>query len=155
MFLTKFAETVTVVHRRDQLRANKEAQKRAFANPKMRWVWNSVVEEILGDEQVTGVRVRNLISGETSVLPADGVFVYIGHIPNTDYLKGVVALNERGYVQVRDEIYTSVEGIFAAGDVADEVYRQLTTSVGAGTRAAMAAERYLAERAAREPVAAG
>lgn len=153
MFLTKFAETVTVVHRRSELRASKEAQKRAFANPKMRWVWNSVVEEVLGQEQVAGVRVRHVQTGETSVIEADGVFIYVGHVPNTDYLQGVVALNERGYVQVQGEIYTSVEGIFAAGDVADEVYRQLSTSVGAGTRAAMAAERYLAERAAHEPVA--
>lgn len=155
MFLTKFAESVTVIHRRDALRANKEAQKRAFANPKMRWVWDTVVEEILGENgQVSGVRARNLKTGELSTINADGVFVYIGHVPNTAYLKGVVALNDRGYVAVRDEIYTSVPGIFAAGDVADEVYRQLSTSVGAGTRAAMAAERYLAERAhAAAPVA--
>ena len=150
MFLTKFAETVTVIHRRSELRANKEAQKRAFANPKMRWVLSSVVEEVLGRDEVTGVRVRNVQSGETSVLAADGAFIYVGHVPNTDYLQGMVALNERGYVQVQDEIYTSVEGVFAAGDVADEVYRQLSTSVGAGTRAAMAAERYLA---AQQPVA--
>lgn len=154
IFLTKFAETVTVIHRRSELRANKEAQRRAFANPKMRWVWDSVVEEVLGQEQVTGVRVRHVQSGEASVIAADGVFIYVGHVPNTDYLRGVVALNERGYVQVQGEVHTSTEGIFAAGDVADEVYRQLSTSVGAGTRAAMAAERYLAEQAAQEPVVA-
>lgn len=147
MFLTKFAETVTVIHRRDELRANKEAQKRAFANPKMQWVWNTVVEEVLGEDgQVNGVRARNVMTGEITTLSADGVFIYVGHVPNTDYLKGVVELNNHGYVAVTDEIFTSVEGIFAAGDVADEVYRQLSTSVGAGTRAAMAAERYLAER---------
>lgn len=147
MFLTKFAAKVTVIHRRDELRANKEAQKRAFANPKMHWVWDTIVEEVLGENgQVTGVRTRNLKSGETKVIPADGVFIYIGHEPNTGYLQGVIALRESGYIEVRDEIYTSVEGIFAAGDVADEIYRQLGTSVGAGTRAAMAAERYLAER---------
>jgi thioredoxin reductase (NADPH) len=151
MFLTKFAETVTVIHRRDELRANKEAQKRAFANPKMQWVWNTVVEEVLGEDgQVSGVRARNVITGETTTLSADGVFIYVGHVPNTDYLKGVVELNNHGYVAVTDEIFTSVEGIFAAGDVADEVYRQLSTSVGAGTRAAMAAERYLAERSSVE-----
>jgi thioredoxin reductase (NADPH) len=149
MFLTKFADRVTVIHRRDELRANKEAQKRAFANEKMDWVWNTVVEEVLGaQDQVTGVRVRNVHSNEESVIEADGVFIYIGHVPNTDYLKGVVALGENGYVDVREEIYTDVEGIFAAGDVADEVYRQLGTSVGAGTRAAMAAERWLAEKEA-------
>jgi thioredoxin reductase (NADPH) len=147
MFLTKFAETVTVIHRRDELRANKEAQKRAFANPKMQWVWNTVVEEVLGEAgQVSGVRARNVRTGELSTIAADGVFIYVGHVPNTDYLKGVVALNDHGYVAVTDEIFTNVPGIFAAGDVADEVYRQLSTSVGAGTRAAMAAERYLAER---------
>jgi thioredoxin reductase (NADPH) len=147
MFLTKYADTVTLLHRREELRANKEAQKRAFANPKMRFVWNTVVEEVLGGNgQVTGVRTRNLATGETGTLGTDGVFVYIGHIPNTAYLEGVLALRESGYVDVREEIYTSEEGIFAAGDVADEVYRQLGTSVGAGTRAAMAAERWLAER---------
>ncbi len=147
MFLTKFADRVTVIHRRDELRANKEAQKRAFANEKMSWVWDTVVEEVLGeDEQVSGVRVRNVHSDEESVIEADGVFIYIGHVPNTEYLDGVVELGETGYVEVRDEIYTDVEGIFAAGDVADEVYRQLGTSVGAGTRAAMAAERWLAEK---------
>ncbi len=146
IFLTKFADKVTVIHRRDELRANKEAQKRAFANPKMNWVWNSVVEEILGeDDQVAGVRLRNIVNGELSELKADGVFVYIGHVPNTAYLANLVNLRDNGYVDVRDEIYTNVEGVFAAGDVADEVYRQLGTSIGAGTRAAMAAERWLAE----------
>jgi thioredoxin reductase (NADPH) len=147
LFLTKFAESVTVIHRRDELRANKVAQERAFASPKMHWMWNTVVEEVLGEEGVvTGVRARHVVSGETQVVPTDGVFVYIGHVPNTEYLSGVVTLRESGYVDVRDEIYTDVEGIFAAGDVSDEVYRQLSTSVGAGTRAAMAAERWLAAR---------
>jgi thioredoxin reductase (NADPH) len=147
-FLTKFAESVTVIHRRDQLRANKVAQERAFANPKMRFVWNTVVEEVLGAEgQVTGVRTRHVVTGSEGRLEADGVFIYVGHVPNTGYLEGVVRLNSHGYVDVRDEVYTDVEGIFAAGDVSDEVYRQLSTSVGAGTRAAMAAERWLAARA--------
>jgi thioredoxin reductase (NADPH) len=147
LFLTKFAERVTVVHRRDTLRANKVAQERAFAHPKMAWEWNTIVDEVLGDDgQVSGVRVHDANSGEERTIEADGVFVFIGHVPNTDYLSGSVELNERGYVDVRNEIYTSVEGIFAAGDVSDEVYRQLSTSVGAGTRAAMAAERWLAEQ---------
>jgi thioredoxin reductase (NADPH) len=152
LFLTKFADEVTVVHRRDELRANKAAQERAFANPKMRWVWDTVAEEVLGDDDVvTGLRVRSVKDGSTRVLPADGVFVYIGHEPNTAFLDGFVELRDSGYVAVRDEIYTSVEGVFAAGDISDEIYRQLGTSVGAGTRAAMTAERWLAER---EPVAA-
>jgi thioredoxin reductase (NADPH) len=156
-FLTKFADTVTVIHRRDELRANKVAQERAFANPKMRWLWNTVVDEVLGEDgQVKGVRTRHVVTGESATLPTDGVFIYVGHLPNTDYLKGVVTLRESGYVDVRDEIFTDVEGIFAAGDVSDEVYRQLSTSVGAGTRAAMAAERWLAARevAEAEPVGA-
>ncbi|MFN2323076.1 MAG: thioredoxin-disulfide reductase [Trueperaceae bacterium] len=156
MFLTKFADTVTLVHRRDELRANKVAQERAFANPKMRFVWNTVVEEVLGDDgMVTGVRTHDVATGATGTIDTDGVFIYIGHVPNTGYLKDAVALNDLGYVAVRDEIFTDVEGIFAAGDVADEVYRQLSTSVGAGTRAAMAAERWLAEREVPELVAAG
>ncbi|MCA9835531.1 MAG: thioredoxin-disulfide reductase [Trueperaceae bacterium] len=151
MFLTKFADKVTVIHRREELRANKEAQKRAFANPKMHWIWNTIVEEVLGaDGQVTGVKTRNVETGEVSSVDADGVFIYIGHIPNTDYLKEVVDLNVNGYVDVQNEIYTNIEGVFAAGDVSDEVYRQLSTSVGAGTRAAMAAERWLAEKESAE-----
>lgn len=156
-FLTKFASKVTVIHRRDSLRANKEAQKRAFANPKMHWIWNTTVEEVLGaDGQVTGVRTKNVITGEENVLKTDGIFIYIGHVPNTGFLNGLVKLTNTGYVDVRDEIYSSQEGIFVAGDVSDEVYRQLGTSVGAGTKAAMAAERWLAEhQAITESVPAG
>jgi thioredoxin reductase (NADPH) len=156
-FLTKFADSVTIIHRRDELRANKVAQERAFANPKMHWLWNTVVDEVLGEDgAVTGVRTHHVLTGETSIVPTDGVFIYIGHLPNTGYLEGVVTLRESGYVDVRDEIFTDVDGIFAAGDVSDEVYRQLSTSVGAGTRAAMAAERWLAARevADAEPVGA-
>ncbi len=144
-FLTKFADTVTIVHRREELRANKVAQERAFKNPKMKFVWNTVIEEVLGDELVTGVRAKNIQTGEESILPTDGVFIYVGHEPNTGFLSGAVALNAHGYVDVRDEIYTSVPGIFSAGDVSDEIYRQLSTSVGAGTKAAMRAEKYLVE----------
>ena len=146
LFLTRFARKVTLVHRRDELRANKVAQKRAFENPKMHFLFSHVVTEILGEEEVTGVRLRNLKTGEEYVYPTDGVFVFIGHEPNTAFLKGFVELRPDGYVAVRDEVFTSVEGVFAAGDVADPIYRQLTTSVGAGTRAAMMAERYLAEK---------
>jgi len=146
-FLTKFADSVTVVHRRDALRAHKAAQERAFANPKMHFVWDTVVTEVIGEDgQVTGARTRNVKTGEAGVLPTDGVFVYIGHEPNTGFLEGTVRLRESGYIDVRDEIFTDVEGVYAAGDVSDEVYRQLGTSVGAGTRAAMAAERWLAEQ---------
>lgn len=147
IFLTKFARKVTLVHRRDELRANKVAQKRAFQNSKMHFLFSHVVTEILGEDQVTGVRLKNLKTGEEYVYPTDGVFVFIGHEPNTAFLKGVVELRPDGYIAVRDEVFTSEPGIFAAGDVADPIYRQLTTSVGAGTRAAMMAERYLAEEA--------
>lgn len=150
-FLTKFASEVVVVHRRDELRAHKSAQERAFANEKMTFVWNTVVEEVLGEDgMVTGVKTRDVVTGREDVLQADGVFVYIGHEPNTGFLDGFVELQDSGYAKVRDEIFTNVEGVFAAGDIADEVYRQLGTSVGAGTRAAMTAERWLAER---EPLA--
>ncbi len=145
LYLTKFAKKVTIIHRRDELRANKVAQQRAFANPKIEFLFSHIVTEILGDDQVTGVKVKNLKTGEEYVYPTDGVFVFIGSVPNTEFLKGVVELRPDGYVAVRDEIYTSVPGIFAAGDVADPIYKQLATSVGAGTRAAMTAEKWLAE----------
>lgn len=144
LFLTKFADTVTIIHRRDQLRANKVAQARAFANPKMRFIWDTVVEEVLGDDTVKGVRLRNLKTGEVMDHQTDGVFVFIGHIPNTGFLGDLVRLRDDGYVEVTDEIYTSTPGVFAAGDVSDYIYRQLATSVGAGTRAAMSAEKMLA-----------
>lgn len=147
LFLTRFASRVTLVHRRSELRANKTAQARALANPSMRFIWETVVQEVLGEEVVTGVRLQNLRTKETYDYPADGVFIFIGHEPNTGFLEGLVRLRPDGYVEVQDEIYTSVPGLFAAGDVADPVYRQLTTSVGAGTRAAMMAERYLAQHA--------
>src|SRR5690606_38914611 len=116
-------------------------------NPKVEFVWDTVVTEVVGDDGlVTGVRIKNVLTGKEDVIPADGVFVYIGHDPNTSYLGDLVALRESGYVDVRDEVYTDVPGLFAAGDVADETYRQLGTSIGAGTRAAMTAERWLAEQ---------
>jgi len=146
IYLTKFAKKVTIIHRRDELRANKVAQARAFANPKIEFLWSHVVTEVLGQDQVTGVRVKNLKTGEEYVYPTDGVFIFVGSVPNTGFLKGVVELRPDGYIAVKDEVLTSVPGIFAAGDVADPIYKQLATSVGAGTRAAMTAEKYLAER---------
>ena len=147
VFLTKFADKVTIIHRRDTLRANRNAQERAFANPKVEFVWDTVVTEVLGEGGgVSGVRTKNVLTGAEAVVAADGVFVYIGHDPNTGYLGDLVSLRESGYIDVRDEVYTDVAGLFAAGDVADETYRQLGTSIGAGTRAAMTAERWLAEQ---------
>ncbi|WP_425147069.1 thioredoxin-disulfide reductase [Deinococcus sp.] len=150
LFLTKFAQSVTVVHRRDSLRANKVAQARAFAHPKMKFVWDSAPLEILGEASVSGLRLKNLKTGVESVMQTDGVFVFIGHVPNTDFVKDTLKLRPDGYVDVTDEIYTSVPGLFAAGDVSDHIYRQLGTSVGAGTRAAMSAERMLAALEAEE-----
>lgn len=145
LFLTRFADEVTLIHRRDSLRANKVAQARAFAHPKMNFIWNTTVEEVLGGEQVSGVRLRDVNSGEERVMETDGVFILIGHIPNTDFLQGTVRLRPDGYVDVHDEIFTDVPLLLAAGDVSDHIYRQLATSVGAGTRAAMMVERELAE----------
>lgn len=144
LFLTKFADEVTVIHRRDTLRANKVAQARAFANPKMKFVWDTAVEEIQGGDSVSGVKLRHLKTGEVSEMPTDGVFIFIGHVPNTGFVKDLVKLRDDGYVDVRDDIYTNIPMLFAAGDVSDYVYRQLATSVGAGTRAAMTVERQLA-----------
>lgn len=145
-FLTKFASKVTVVHRRGELRANPSAQQRAFNNPKIEFLWHHVVTEVVGEDGlVRGVRTQNVQTGEEGFLPADGVFVYIGHVPNTDYLEGFVDLGPTRYVAVKEEVFTNVPGVFAAGDVADEIYRQLSTSVAAGTRAAMMAEKWLVE----------
>ncbi|HEY2802555.1 MAG TPA: thioredoxin-disulfide reductase [Actinomycetota bacterium] len=143
-FLTKFASKVTVVHRRDSLRASKIMQDRAEANPKISFVWNSVVEEVLGDGAVQAVRLRDLTTEKTTEFPANGVFVAIGHTPNTGLFEGKLAL-DNGYIVV-EEPYTrtSVPGVFAAGDVVDTIYRQAVTAAGMGCKAAIDAERFLA-----------
>jgi thioredoxin reductase (NADPH) len=143
IFLTKFAAKVTVVHRRDKLRASKIMQDRAFRNPKIDFVWDSIVTEVLGKQQVSGVRTRNVKDGASSELAADGVFVAIGHTPNTSLFEGQVEL-DGGYITTADETtQTSVAGVFAAGDVVDYRYRQAVTAAGMGCMAAMDAERYL------------
>ncbi|HEX9376127.1 MAG TPA: thioredoxin-disulfide reductase [Actinomycetota bacterium] len=142
-FLTRFATKVTVVHRREELRASKIMQDRAFANPKIDFVWNSVVEEVLGDGQVSGVRLRDVESDESSELAAGGVFVAIGHTPNTSLFEGQLEM-EHGYIAVQEPTTrTSVEGVFAAGDVVDFTYRQAITAAGMGCQAAIDAERSL------------
>lgn len=145
IFLTRFARRVRVVHRRDQLRASKILQERAFENPKIQFVWNTVVEDILSPEEgkVTGVRLRNVKTGEVTEEPVDGVFVAIGHQPNTGFLKGQLELDEQGYIITRRGTETSVPGVFAAGDVQDKVYRQAITAAGTGCQAAIDAERFL------------
>ena len=147
LFLTKFASEVTIVHRRDQLRASKIMQKRARENVKIKFVWDSSVEEILGEESVAGVRLKNLKTGAISDLPVEGVFIAIGHEPNTKFLEGSgVELDEKGYVKIFDGSRTSTEGVFVSGDVHDHVYRQAITAAGAGCKAAMDVERWLSER---------
>jgi thioredoxin reductase (NADPH) len=145
-FLTKFASKVTVVHRRDAFRASKVMQDRLFANPKIEVAWNSVVEEILGDDAVTGVVLRDTQTGDTRTLPTDGVFMAIGHDPTTALFRGQLALDENGYLIVDEpSTATNVPGVFAAGDVTDHVYRQAVTAAGQGCKAAIDAERFLAE----------
>jgi thioredoxin reductase (NADPH) len=149
-YLTKFAKIVHLVHRRDELRASKIMQQRAFDNEKIDIVWSHVVDEVLGNETdgVTGVRLKSRVEGSTRELDAGGMFLAIGHTPNTSFLKGALDLNAKGYIKwtAPFRTYTSVEGVFAAGDVADDYYRQAITSAGTGCMAALDAERYLAEK---------
>lgn len=147
LYLANLAESVRVVHRRDQLRASRILQDRAFRNPRIEFVWNHVVEEILGeDSRVTGVRLRHTQTGEVRELATDGVFVAIGHVPNTDLFRGQLELDTAGYVVLKRGMMTSVEGVFAAGDVHDHTYRQAVTAAGYGCQAAIEAERWLAQQ---------
>ena len=145
LFLTRFASKVHIVHRRDRLRADRILQARAEGNERIEFVWNSVVTEILGDVKVMGVRLKNVKTGEESVLEADGVFVYIGNVPNTQLFAGQLELDERGYIVTDERQRTSVNGVFAAGDVQERVLQQVATAVGSGAKAAMEVERFIAE----------
>ena len=145
LFLTRFARSVNIIHRRDTLRASRILQKRAFENEKIRFTWNTVVTEIVGDEKVTAIKTKNLLTGEKGELPIDGVFIFIGHTPNTQFLKGIVEMDELGYLLVDRHMQTSVPGIFAAGEAADPLYRQVITSAGMGAAAAMQAVHYLSK----------
>jgi thioredoxin reductase (NADPH) len=148
LFLTHFCSKVTVIHRRDELRASKVLQDRAKKNPKIEFAWNSVVDEILDVEkgEVTGVRVKDVKSGEKRVIECSGIFIAIGHDPNTKAFAGQLEMNDQGYiVTAKSSMKTSVEGVFAAGDCQDSVYRQAITAAGSGCMAAIDAERYLAE----------
>ncbi len=149
IFLTKFVNHATIVHRRDQLRASKILQDRAFKNPKISFLWDCVVEEVLGEQKVEGVRVRNVKTDKQDVLKCDGVFIAIGHQPNTAIFQRQIELDQKGYIVVEKGTATSVEGIFAAGDVRDFHYRQAVTAAADGCRAAMDAEDYLEEKGLR------
>jgi thioredoxin reductase (NADPH) len=147
LFLTRFATKVTVVHRRDQLRASRIMQERALAHQKLEFAWDSTVEEVLGEDFVTGVRLRNLKTDETQDLDVEGLFIAIGHQPNTSLFEGQIELDDNAYVKVEPgTTRTSVEGVFACGDVADPVYRQAVTAAGTGCMAAIDSERWLAEQ---------
>jgi thioredoxin reductase (NADPH) len=142
-FLTKFADSVTIVHRRDALRASKIMQDRAFANPKISFRWNGVVTEILGDTKVDGVVVTDTVTGEAEKLDVTGLFVAIGHRPNTDLFRGVLDMDENGYLVTGPGTATNLPGVFACGDVQDHTYRQAITAAGSGCMAAIDAERWL------------
>lgn len=143
-FLTRFANKVYVVHRRDTLRASKIMAEKVKKNPKVEFIWNSVVDDILGDTAVTGIRLKNTLNGEVTEKKLEGVFMAIGHKPNTDIFKGQLKLSSTGYIETKKgTTYTSVEGVFASGDVQDHVYRQAVTAAGTGCMAAIDAERWL------------
>jgi thioredoxin reductase (NADPH) len=146
IFLTRFADSVTVIHRRDMLRASKIMQDRAFANPKITFRWDSEVVEVLGEDNVTGLRLRNTRTGEESTLPVNGMFVAIGHDPRTELFTGQLETDDEGYLVVQQpSTRTGIDGVFAAGDVVDHTYRQAVTAAGTGCAAALDAERWLAD----------
>ena len=150
LFLTRFASKVTVIHRRDALRASKIMQQRAFDNERIEFMWNTVVEEYLGESALTGLRVRNTDTGETSTLSVTGCFIAIGHRPNTDLFAGQLEMKENGYLVTQpNSTRTAVEGVFACGDVQDDYYRQAVTAAGSGCMAAIEAERYLESQHSR------
>lgn len=146
LFLTRFANQVRVIHRRDELRAGEALKQRAFANEKISFIWDTVVEEIVGNGKVEKVRLRNVKTDETSELNTDGVFIFIGHYPNSGLFEGQVEMDAAGYLLTDKKMMTSVPGVFAAGEIQDPVFRQVATSVGQGCAAAMMAERWLEEQ---------
>lgn len=153
LFLTRFAEKVYVIHRRDELRASQIMQERAFANDKIEFLWNQEVVDVLGEDSVEGVVVERTQTGETYELPVTGFFVAIGHEPNTDVFAGWLEMDDAGYIETEPRsTYTNVEGVFASGDAQDHVYRQAVTAAGTGCMAAIDAERYLAEHGVIEDV---
>lgn len=145
-FLTKFGKSVKIVHRRDTLRASKIMAEKALTNPKIKFAWNSVVTDIKGDKKVSSVVIKDISTGKETTVPAGGIFVAIGHEPNTAVFKGELELDDKGYMVLKDHTRTSVEGVFAAGDVHDHRYRQAVTAAGFGCMAAIDVERWLSEQ---------
>ncbi|WP_423189980.1 thioredoxin-disulfide reductase [Alkalibacterium sp. f15] len=145
VYLTQFADKVTIIHRRDKLRAQKILQDRAFKNEKVDFIWDSVVEEIIGDGKVTGVEVKNVKNGETSLIDADGAFIYVGILPNSNEFRSLSITNEEGWIETDANMMTQVPGVFAIGDVRDTVLRQVATAVGDGSVAGNAAYQYVEE----------
>ncbi len=146
LILTRFASRVILIHRRDQLRASKLHQQRAFANQKMEFLWDTVAEEILGDDKVKGLSLRNVKTGERSTLEVSGVFIYVGLHPNTEFLRGLLRLDAQGHIVTNEEMQTEVAGIFAAGDIRQNSPRQVITAAGDGATASLSAEKFLSEQ---------
>lgn len=145
LFLTRYANSVTIIHRRDELRAGPFLQKKAKENPKMHFIWNSVVTEIKGDDSVKSIQLKNVLNEDESELPIDGVFVFIGHNPNTEIFKGQIELDDNGYIKTDAWMRTNIPGVFAAGEAADSHFRQVITSAGMGAAAGMQANHFLEE----------
>lgn len=143
LFLTRYASSVTIIHRRHELRAGALLQKRAHENPKISFIWNTVVEEIKGEDAVSGLKLKDVKTGETRELAIDGVFIFIGHSPNTELFRDWLKLDEKGYIRIDQNMQTSVAGVYAAGEVADSRYRQVVISAGMGAAAAIEATRFL------------
>ncbi|HEY5984189.1 MAG TPA: thioredoxin-disulfide reductase [Anaerolineales bacterium] len=147
LFITRYAASVTIVHRREELRASPILQKRATEHPKMSFIWNTIVTEVIGSDKVEAVRLQNVKTGEEQILETDGVFIFIGHTPNTQMFKGKLDMDERGYLKVNEKMETSLPGVFAGGEAADPHFRQVVTSAGMGAAAAIEATRYLEAQA--------
>jgi len=143
LFITRYASSVTIVHRRDELRASPILQKRAREHPKVNFIWNTVVTEVIGTDKVEALRLKNMKTGEETIYETDGLFIFIGHKPNTEMFKGQLEMSDLGYIKVNDKMETNVPGVFAAGEVADPHFRQVVTSAGMGAAAAIQATRFL------------
>ena len=143
LFLTKFAKRVRVVHRRDQLRAGEQLKRAAYEHDKIEFVWDTVIEEVLGEDKVTGAKVKNVKTGAVSELETDGIFIFIGHYPNSKLFQGQLDMDSEGYITTDERMMTNIPGVFAAGEIQDKLYRQIATSVGQGSGAGIMADRWL------------